>query len=295
MSDLLKRYEVYLRAERRLAALSVDTYVREIVLYLGHLAFLGIDVQEVSPGNIIEFLADRQELGIDQRTIGKVMSCISSFHGFLILEGYRGDNPVKMIDTPKVKNRLPVVFSEQEVDKLLDQIETAKPTGLRDRALFELIYSCGLRISEACTLAIGSVYRTQKLMRVRGKGDRERIVPIGSQAEHWIQLYLEKARPLLLKSGMERQDALFLSARGSELSRKSVWKRFAGYANRAGLPSTKVHALRHSFATHLLRGGAGLRVVQELLGHADIGTTQIYTHLDNEDLRSYHEQYHPRG
>ena len=183
------------------------------------------------------------------------------------------------------------MFSSEEVDTLLDAIDMSTPLGIRDRALFELIYSCGLRVSEAVNMTLDQMFIKQGLIKIKGKGSKERIVPIGDQAIYWLNQYTNNARPALLK---KRVSFVFLNRWGKRLSRKGMWKRFKAIVEQAGLKG-KIHTLRHSFATHLLKGGADLRAVQELLGHADIGTTQVYTHLDKEDLKKYHEMYHPRA
>jgi integrase/recombinase XerD len=194
---------------------------------------------------------------------------------------------------PKAESAIPSVFSLDEVELFLSSIDIGDPLGLRDRALFELIYSCGLRVSEAIALDLGSVYSKESLVRVTGKGNKERLVPIGETAIFWLKKYLSDSRPSLvadIKKGMW----VFLSRRGKCLGRKGVWKRFKEICMKAGIEG-KVHTLRHSFATHLLSGGADLRSVQELLGHADISTTQVYTHVDEPVLHKAHKKYHPRG
>jgi integrase/recombinase XerD len=185
------------------------------------------------------------------------------------------------------------VLKVEEVESLLATIDTESATGLRDRALFELIYSCGLRISEAVELSPDSVYLTEGLIRVRGKGNKERLVPMGEEARYWLSRYLSDGRTRLSKPTKPSR-SLFLNNRGDGLSRKGMWKRFRELSERTGIEA-KVHTLRHSFATHLLEGGADLRAVQELLGHADISTTQIYTHVEKADLKDYHRDHHPRG
>jgi integrase/recombinase XerD len=179
------------------------------------------------------------------------------------------------------------------VDKLLDTIDTRTPVGVRDRALFEVIYSCGLRISEAVDLTMERLYLREGLIRVIGKGGKDRLVPAGDAAVRWLNSYIADARPKLTKAG-KTDSAVFLNHLGTRLSRKGMWKRFRDLCAQAGIEA-KVHTLRHSYATHLLNGGADLRAVQELLGHSDISTTQIYTHIDRDDLRTYHAEFHPKA
>ncbi len=290
-----RRYEDYLRAEQRRAELTVRTYVRECERFLSFCRTADLDVVRISGAHIIEYVVERQIDGLDSRTIAKVLSGLSSFFHFLVIEGERTDNPVKTIDMPRLGRRLPAVYTLDEVEELLGAIDTGTAYGLRDRALFELIYSCGLRVSEAVALRVNSLFLDEAVVRVVGKGSKERIVPLGELAEQWVRRYLSEARPALMKSGAMSEDHLFLNNRGTALSRKGMWKRFRSIAERAKVDSSKLHTLRHSFATHLLKGGADLRAVQELLGHADISTTQVYTHLDVDDLRKAHADHHPRG
>ena len=293
---LLKEFEDHLRVVRRLSPLTVYTYMSECRGFVAFLEENSVGIDVASHIHLIEYLADRQERdGIEPRTMAKVISCISGLFNFLVTEGKRPDNPLKLIDMPRLGRALPSVYTTEEVDRLLSSIDIATPYGLRDRALFELVYSCGLRISEVVDIQINRVYLDQDLMRVRGKGNKERYLPLGEEAKYWLEKYLCEGRVKLLKHNRQGETHLFLNSRGTGISRKGIWKRFSHIVERAGLSSSKVHALRHSFATHLLKGGADLRSVQELLGHADISTTQIYTHLDREDLRSYHREFHPRG
>lgn len=289
---LLDYFEDYLTAGLRLSKGSVVTYVRDCRGFLAWLAESEADPATVSTTEIIDYLiARQQDDGIDQRTIAKTISALRSFFHYLVLEKVREDNPATLVEVPRMAHRVPGVLDVEEVERLLAAIEIDSPLGLRDRALFELIYSCGLRISEAVELSLDRVYLAERLIRVRGKGDKERLVPMGEHARHWLERYLEEAR---VKLARKPADALFLNNRGEKLSRKGMWKRFREVAAKAGVEA-KVHTLRHSFATHLLEGGADLRAVQELLGHADISTTQIYTHVDKEELATYHADFHPRG
>jgi integrase/recombinase XerD len=201
-------------------------------------------------------------------------------------------NPSVHLELPRSSRRIPEVYTVEQVEAILEAVDTTTPAGIRDRFLFELIYSCGLRVSEAVSLTLDRVFPMEKLLRVVGKGSKERLIPMGEQALVWMHRYLCEGRPALLKDKKER--ALFINRSGSRLSRKGMWKRFKEVLALAGVEG-KVHGLRHSFATHLLQGGADLRAVQTLLGHADIGTTQIYTHVDERQLHQQHRRYHPRG
>ncbi len=287
----LKEYQSYLSLQLRLSTLSIQTYLHEVTEFGSFVEERNKTVVTADSSDIMSYFARRQEQGIDQRTIAKGLSSLRSFYSFLTLEEYRLDNPAEKIESPGRFVSLPKVLSVEEVDTLLGSIDTSTAPGLRDRALFELIYSCGLRISEAALMTFGNVYFKEDLLRVLGKRNKERVIPLGIQAKKWLSEYLSKARPRLVKQG-KKDDRLFLSIRGAGMSRKGIWKRFHRYAVLCGL-DVKVHTLRHSFATHLLQGWADLRVVQELLGHADITTTQIYTHIQNEDLKRTHHSYHP--
>jgi integrase/recombinase XerD len=295
--NLLHSFRDYLSAELRLAIQTVETYHRECTIFLEYLRENGIDPAETDPQAVIRFLLFRQgdsgENSIDQRTVAKIISSLRSFFQYMILQDMRQDNPAMVVEMPKAAAKLPGVLTVEEVERLFSQVDTGTPLGLRDRALFEVIYSCGLRISEAVDLTPSKLYLEEGLIRVRGKGGKERLVPMGPQAVDHLRRYLKDGRPNLLRKG-KKTDSLFVNHLGTNLSRKGMWKRFREMTVKAGLDA-KVHTLRHSFATHLLEGGADLRSVQELLGHSDISTTQIYTHLEKDDLRTYHKDYHPRG
>jgi len=290
--QLLRSFEDYLTAGLRLSRQTVATYLRDCRGFVAWANANALEPQSVTTAEIIDFLIMRQQdEGIDQRTIAKTISALRSLFGYLVLEKMRDDNPATLIELPRASHRVPGVLEVEEIERLLAAIDIDGPLGLRDRALFELIYSCGLRISEAVELSVDRLFLAERIIRVQGKGDKERLVPMGEHAHYWMTLYLEEARPHLARRPVS---ALFLNNRGQQLSRKGMWKRFREIAERAGVEA-KVHTLRHSFATHLLEGGADLRAVQELLGHADISTTQIYTHVDKEELATYHADYHPRG
>ena len=228
---------------------------------------------------------------LSRKTMARVVSSIHAFFKFLRLEGLRSDDPSELIETPKQERSLPTVLAPVEVDRFLSSMDGEDPRSLRDRALFELIYSCGLRISEAASLCFDQLYLEERVIRVVGKRKKERIVPFGAEAASRLSLYLEKGRPALVKG--VRNNLVFLSQGGKGISRKGIWKRFDMARQVAGVDA-KVHTFRHSFATHLLAGGADLRTVQELLGHSDISTTQIYTHIESEALGDYHDEYFPR-
>ncbi|MDR2098072.1 MAG: tyrosine-type recombinase/integrase, partial [Spirochaetaceae bacterium] len=273
---LIERYRSRLVSVERLSRLSVETYlaeIRRLFEYAGASGAAGADSAVLS-----RYLEERTlRDGIDERSVAKALAALRSFYRFLIDAGERCDNPAALLEAPKRRPHLPEVLPAEAIDALLALIDASTPAGLRDRALFELVYSSGLRVSEAVALDLDDCFFNEAVVRVSGKGGKERLVPFGSAAETALRLYLSEGRPLLLKTG-RKSSALFLNRLGQRLGRKGIWKNYAALAARNGT-SSKLHALRHSFATELLSGGADLRSVQELLGHADISTTQIYTHV----------------
>ncbi|MBN1409907.1 MAG: tyrosine recombinase XerD [Spirochaetales bacterium] len=291
--QILLRYEDYLKAELRLSSHSVATYLLECRPFADYCRKRKTGFSQVNNLTVIDYLVERQVNGLSQRTIAKALSSLKSLFYFMVVEKYLDRDPSEMIDAPKISKKIPIVFSPEDVEKLLSGIDCTTVLGIRDRALFELIYSCGLRISEAVELTLSRIYFDENLVKIRGKGNRERLVPLGEHAVYWLKKYLSESRPVLL-ARKKAIDSVFLNHFGRRLSRKGIWKRYKELNVKAGVFG-KVHTLRHSFATHLLKGGADLRSVQELLGHANISTTQIYTHVDKEELKKYHEKYHPRG
>ena len=300
----------FLRSVEGLSELTIDTYAAEARRFL---RFLAHDrSSERAPerpgasGAVVGYLMERQAEGAGSPTLAKAISALRAWYRFVEAEAPAGGdrsaapeqpNPAAEVAPPRAARRIPRVLAVEEVERFLAAIDVTAPAGIRDRALFELIYSSGLRVSEAVALDRSRLYLEQACVRLLGKGARERIVPLGEPAVAWLRRYLDEARPRLRRraaTGRPAADAVFLNQRGGRLSRKGIWKRFHAISVAAGLQA-KVHTLRHSFATHLLSGGADLRSVQELLGHSDITTTQIYTHVEREDLRQQHRRYHPRG
>ncbi|HDQ14744.1 MAG TPA: tyrosine recombinase XerD [Sediminispirochaeta sp.] len=290
---LLREYEDYLITVRQLSAAAVQTYRREIGFLLKWARQAGVEIDRLKSVDLVAYVLHRQVNGLDHRSLAKAVSSLRSFYSFLQEEEHRQDNPALLLEIPRHQVSLPEVMSMEEVEAFFSAIPLDSSYGLRDRSLFEMIYSCGLRISEASELTMGQVHLQEGLVKILGKGDRERIVPIGDQALYWLGRYLRDARPSLRKS-QRPSDRVFLSMRGWGISRKGIWKRFKEICATVGIEA-KVHSLRHSFATHLLQGGADLRSVQELLGHADISTTQIYTHVESDQLRKAHAAFHPRA
>ncbi|OGU13508.1 MAG: site-specific tyrosine recombinase XerD [Ignavibacteria bacterium GWB2_35_12] len=246
-------------------------------------------------GNINEFMQVLDELGLSVPSRSRYLSSIRSLYKFLFSSGIADKNITDVIDLPKASRKLPDTLTIEDINNILEQPDTNKPAGIRDRAILETMYACGLRVSELCSLKQRDVIFDAEIIRVFGKGAKERIVPIGSSALKWITEYIKKARHLFIKKS-DTDDILFLNQRGTKLSRMSIWK-ILDYSARHAKINVHVHPhmLRHSFATHLLEGGADLRAVQEMLGHSDISTTQIYTHLDRDYIKEVHKTFHPRG
>jgi integrase/recombinase XerD len=292
VTSLGARYRAHLLLVRKRSALTAEAYLRELDQLEAFLAGQGGDPISASGEDLLSYLVWRQQTGLSRTTMARLVASLHSLYKFMSLEGLRHDDPSSLIRTPRQQRTLPDVLQPEEVDKVLASIDVSKPSGLRDRALFELIYSCGLRISEAATLTFDRLFLKEKLIRVIGKRNKERMVPFGDDARFWLAKYVREARPHFAKG--RKSDLVFLNQEGKGISRKGIWKRFSGIREVAGV-SAKVHTFRHSFATHLLAGGADLRTVQELLGHADISTTQIYTHIEEEALQGYHREYFPRS
>ena len=299
--SLLENYYSRLIALERRAPLTAETYRFEIRKFLDWLEGekLSLNSSESSGGkavvisDVTRYLEHRRQSdGIDSRSVAKAISALRSFARFLEDSGFQGVSGLaSLLQIPRRVDRLPEVHRKEDVDALLLSIDTGSTLGIRNRALYELIYSAGLRISEAVRLNTEDLFLSENMARVTGKGNKERLVVFGPDALHWIKRYLKEARPEL--QGIRKTKALFLGRSGKRLSRKGIWKNYKPIAVKAGL-STKLHTMRHTFATELLAGGADLRSVQELLGHAEITTTQIYTHIDTSRLKDSHSKYLPR-
>ncbi|HVW63375.1 MAG TPA: site-specific tyrosine recombinase XerD [Nitrosospira sp.] len=248
----------------------------------------------VTRADLLEFLAHRVSGKIKASTTSRELSSLRRFYGFLLRQGWIQTDPSLNIDMPKLSRHLPVSLTEAEVEALLDAPDIAQPLGLRDRTMLEMLYASGLRVSELVNLDVGQVNLNVGVVRVLGKGGKERLAPLGEEAVEWIAAYVKDIRPSLL--GGKTSNALFVTSRGSAMTRQAFWHLIKRHAASAGISrAMSPHTLRHAFATHLLNHGADLRVVQMLLGHADISTTQIYTHVARERIKRIHALHHPRG
>jgi integrase/recombinase XerD len=292
-NDLLARFCSRLVAIERRSLLTRECYRLEIRRFLDFLEAQQKPLEGVDAVFLTEYLTMRRNNdNIDPRTAAKAVSALRSFFRFAMDERLVSDNPAFLLESPRRRARLPEVMDREVVEKLLDKVDTSTLFGMRDRCLFELIYSAGLRVSEAAGLNIRDIDISGGTAKVKGKGNKERITPFGEEAAEKLTEYLRDVRPKLAGKTNKTQ-ALFIGKNGKRLSRKGIWKNYAKSAALAGV-SSHLHTLRHSFATALLKGGADLRTVQELLGHADLSTTQIYTHVDVGTLRENHRRYLPR-
>jgi integrase/recombinase XerD len=295
MTSLIKEFITYISVERGLAKNTLSAYGRDLEKYVEFLSSKGIK----SPDQIVReqvtafmFFLKKQEMSTT--SICRNLAAIKMFHRFLVRESLSKDDPTTLVETPKLFKRVPEVLNQGEINAILATAAKAKgPRAKRDLAMIELFYAAGLRVSELVDLKVTSINYEVGFIRAVGKGSKERIIPVGKQAREAVAAYCEKVRPKLLKG--KTCDALFVSQQGKKMSRVSAWSMIKQYARLAGIKKNiKPHTMRHTFATHLLEHGADLRSVQEMLGHADISTTQIYTHVDKERLKSVHKEFHPR-
>ncbi|UCH66164.1 MAG: site-specific tyrosine recombinase XerD [Ignavibacterium sp.] len=296
MEQFLKEYLSVLRLERNLSENTIISYKNDLTSLLN---FLGqkniVDPSQISIDHITNFFKSLNKLDLSSTTSARYFSSIKGFFNYLSINKYIKDNPVERLSAPKLSKNLPVVLTVEEINSIINLPVTNTTLGLRDKALLELLYACGTRVTEIITLKISDLFFNEEIIRVFGKGSKERIVPIGSSAIHWVDEYLLKSRPLLEKK-LKSENIVFLNNRGMKLSRMGVWKIINRYTIESGVKrEVHPHTFRHSFATHLLEGGADLRAVQEMLGHADISTTQIYTHIDRDYIKQVHKEFHPRG
>lgn len=283
----LKEYAGFLVSVEHRATLTAQAYCTAVENLLHWVHENGILIETLETADLVRFLMDRDVSGISSRTSARDVSAFRSFFVFLISKNIRKDNPADLLERPRQERRIPRVISPEQVDSLLSAIDLTTHGGVRDRALFELLYSCGLRVSEVSGLKMEDVHLDEQILMVYGKGSKERLVPFGSEAKNYLKKYFLESRTVLL--GQKRSPYVFINRDGNQLSRKGIWKRLQTLELKSGVKA-KVHTFRHSFATHLLQGGADLRSVQELLGHADITTTQVYTHVAEEDLELHYRE-----
>ncbi len=294
----LARIEQFLDAlwlEKNLAENTLTSYRRDLKMVAEWLERHGLTLLTVQAGDLQSLFAERLEGGYKATSSARMLSAIRRLFQYLYREKARDDDPSALLSSPKLPQRLPKDLSEAQVERLLQAPCLDQPIELRDKAMLELLYATGLRVSELVGLSMSDISLRQGVVRVIGKGNKERLVPLGEEAVYWLENYLEHGRPWLLNG--QSIDVLFPSQRAQQMTRQTFWHRIKHYAVTAGIDSEKLspHVLRHAFATHLLNHGADLRVVQMLLGHSDLSTTQIYTHVATERLRQLHQQHHPRA
>ncbi len=292
--DIGRRYERYLKLQRNMSGNTLDAYRRDLRKLLHYLEQERKDVREVTLDDLEHFSATLHDIGIGPRSQCRILSGVRSFFRFLQLDGYREDDPTELLESPQIGDHLPEVLSTQEVDQLEASIDLSKWEGHRNRAIIEVLFSCGLRVSELVNLKLSDLYIDEEFVRVLGKGSKERLVPISKKAIRELNYWFDDRKQMKIKPGEE--DYVFLNRRGAHLTRVMILIMIKQQAQEAGIQKTiSPHTLRHSFATALLEGGADLRVIQALLGHESIGTTEIYTHIDTSTLRREILEHHPRN
>ena len=296
MKEKIDEFLQFLKVERNLSSNTIDSYSRDLNKFLAYLSsHRGSNLTRVNSENIQNYRRFLKTKGISSSSIARNLVALKMFFRFLLREGAIKEDPSYQLESPLSWSKLPEVLSIAEVENLLNQPSILKKSGFRDRAILELLYATGMRVSELVNVRLQDLNLKIGYVRCFGKGEKERIVPLGKVAREILQRYLEKVRPVLVK-GKRESHFLFINKKGNSFSRQNIWKIIKKYTKKALIKKNVTpHTLRHSFATHLLSGGADLRSVQEMLGHANISTTQIYTHVDRERLKEVHKKYHPRG
>lgn len=289
--DILSDYRSYLVIERALSANSVSSYLSDLAKLAG--TYKDKSPEELSGEDLSAFIA-QQAAAISKRSQSRLISALKSFFGFMEIEGRIQVNPADTIDPPKISRHIPVVLSVEEIDRIMNSVDLSEPEGQRNRAILEVLYSCGLRVSELISLRISDLFFDESFIRVIGKGDKQRLVPIGEPAKRAVQLYLSQTRRAYVSKKAE--DILFLNRRGGKLSRQMIFLMIKSQCEKAGITKEiSPHTFRHSFATHLVENGADLRAVQQMLGHESIITTEIYTHIDSRKWQGSILTFHPRN
>ena len=291
----IKDFKSYLKIERSLSVNSVDAYVRDIYKYAEYIKTNNISVLKTNLEDIRGFIKEINKIGISARSQARFISSIKSFYKFLLIEGFISNSPAELLASPKIGVKIPTVLSIDEVNKLIKAIDLSSKHGERNRAIIETIYACGLRVTELINLKISNIFFKDNFLKIIGKGNKERLCPIANKTLSYLKIYIDEIRNHSIIKEKD-SDIVFLNNRGSKLSRVMIFLLLKKYAEIAGIKKNiSPHTLRHSFATHLIDGGADLRAIQEMLGHQSITTTEIYRHLDKEYLRSNIISYHPRS
>jgi len=294
--NFLQDFLNYLRIERNLAKNTQEAYLKDLTDFWLYLLSQKIQSpDQVDHQVLTDYARLLKQRKMAETTVARHFSSLRAYYKFLVMEGHLSEDPTQFLDSPKLPASLPKILNVEDIELLLNSIATDSPLGLRDRAMFELMYAAGMRVSEVCNISLEKILLDENLILITGKGNKERVVPLGGIAKKWLVEYIEHARPALEK-GYFNDGIVFLNNKGRPLQRKGVWFILKKLAEKAGLNKpVSPHTFRHSFATHLLEGGADLRMVQEMLGHVDISTTQIYTHLDSTYLKEVHSSFHPRA
>ncbi|MCP3061624.1 site-specific tyrosine recombinase XerD [Myxococcus sp. K38C18041901] len=295
MEGLLDAFIAFIRAERGLSGKTVDAYAADLTVYFEDLRGRGVDdVTRARQEDVTAHLSALTKGGLGKRSQARHLAALRGFHRFLVAERLADKDPTEDVDTPRSARKLPSFLTLEEVEQLLAAPDEGSPAGLRDKAMLEVLYATGLRVSELCGLGVNDVQLSAGYLVAKGKGAKERVVPLGRVAVEKVREYLASSRPAML--GRREARALFVTPRGAGFTRQGFWKLIKRYALKAGiLKPLSPHKLRHSFATHLVERGADLRAVQQMLGHADLATTQIYTHVNSARLRSVYDEFHPRS
>lgn len=292
--DIIQKYRNYLLLERSLSQNSIEAYVDDVVKLIAFIEDENLSVRDVTLDNLQQFIARLYDIGINVRSIARIISGNKSFFNFLLIDGYIENDPTELLEMPKIGFKLPIVLSLDEIEQLMSVIDLSTKEGQRNKAIIEMLYGCGLRISELTNLKFSDLYLDEGFIKVEGKGGKQRLVPISHTAINELNNYLLDRKQADAKKGHE--DIVFLSKRGTAISRIMVFHFIKEYAERAGIrKNISPHTFRHSFATHLLEGGANIRAIQLMLGHERITTTEIYTHIDREFLRQEIIAHHPRN
>lgn len=294
MKELITTFLDYLSVERGLSQNTIVSYQKDLSSYINFITGRAIDsLSKTNKNDVINFMLSQKDRGLSPNSIARRLAAIKVFYRFLVRERILKNDPTSLVDSPKLWKKIPQTLSLNEVDALLRQPNIRDRQGIRDKAILETLYATGMRVSEAVNLKIDNVNLDIGFLRCIGKGNKERVIPVGTKAVGSLKRYIEASRPRLLKN--KESEFLFLSRFGKRISRQSLWKLVKKYAKAARIKTpVRPHVLRHSFATHLLERGADLRSVQEMLGHSNISTTQIYTHINKERLKSIHKMFHPR-